>query len=98
MSTSNGNQETLQLFLRLVKEYGLEASPIEFQTEQARSVCKLPYEIRNPDNPTNIIADGSLEQRYMTVRGNGEYRRHPTGAEMDKLRCISSESGIRLIE
>jgi len=97
MPDSN-NQEALQQFLRLVKKYGLEASPINFQTEASRSICERPYEIRNPDDPSQVIADGSLDELYMNVGPCGNYRRVPTPQEIRKLRRISEEAGIRVIQ
>ena len=92
------SQETLQQFLELVGEYGLEASPINFTTEATRSICPLPYEIRNPDDSMQVIAEGSFAEHYMSVGGHGNYRRMPTKDEMGKLRLISAKAGIRLIE
>ena len=91
------NQETLQQFLELVGKYGLVASPIEFQTEAAKSICKLPYEIRNPDDPAQVIADGSLDGLYMNIGPCGNYRRVATKQEMHKLRLISGEARVRVI-
>jgi len=57
------------------------------------------FEIKDPVDPSKVVADVYLSKKgpYMNAQVQGNYMRPPTQDEIERLRKIADETGVRLL-